>query len=255
MRTCKCCGASGVRGLGEIDFNRTCLDRPGARVFPPSAERVPYFSCARCSFVFTDAMDTWSAEQFRERIYNADYVKADPPIPGREEVPIRERPAYAIGLNIAQACDGSQSRIRALDFGSGGDPGPTGLALQDRGYQLYSYDPYRADAPPLPEGTFDLIIAIEVFEHCHELEDLTRFMAARLADEGLLWIQTMLHPHPTPPNVLDSWYIAPRNGHISIFSLPALSVLFRRAGINIVMTSAGLFGFKRPPRFPNQIFI
>jgi hypothetical protein len=65
----------------------------------------------------------------------------------------------------------------------------------------------------------------------------------------------MLHPFPTPPNVLDSWYIAPRNGHISIFTLPAIATLFRRVGINVVMTGMGLFGFKRPPRFKNQVFV
>jgi hypothetical protein len=145
--------------------------------------------------------------------------------------------------------------MRVLDFGAGGNPGPTGLALQDRNFRVYSHDPYRADAAPLPAGTFELIVAIEVFEHCHDLQALAHFMQERLADEGLIWIQTMLHPHPTPPNVFDSWYIAPRNGHISIFSLPALSVLFEAVGINIVMTARGLFGFKRPPRFKNRIFV
>jgi 2-polyprenyl-6-hydroxyphenyl methylase/3-demethylubiquinone-9 3-methyltransferase len=244
-----------MRKVGDIDFNRTCLDRTGTRVFPPSQKLIPYYGCLRCSFVFTDAMDAWTPEQFQSEIYNDDYGKADPPIPGREDVPVRERPAYAIGNHIADVFDGNQSGIRMLDFGAGGNPGPTGLALQDRKFDVHSYDPYRADAPDLPSGVFDVIIAIEVFEHCHDLESLARFMQERLAEEGLLWIQTMLHPHPTPANILDSWYIAPRNGHISIFSLPALSVLFRRAGINIVLTSMGLFGFKRPPRFRNLAFV
>jgi SAM-dependent methyltransferase len=241
--------------LGEIDFNRTCLDRAGSRVFAPSKILVPYFACARCSFVFTDMMDDWTPEQFKEAIYNNEYIKADPPIPGRTDVPIRERPAYAIGWNIANAFEGNQSAMSVLDFGSGGDPGPTGLALRDRNFRVFSYDPYRSDAPALPSEHFDLIIAIEVFEHCHDLQNLTTFMNERLAPEGLLWIQTLLHPHPTPPNVLDSWYIAPRNGHISIFSLPAIATLFRRVGINVVITSMGLFGFKRPPRFKNHVFV
>jgi 2-polyprenyl-6-hydroxyphenyl methylase/3-demethylubiquinone-9 3-methyltransferase len=253
--TCKCCGSDALRGLGQIDFNRTCLDRPGSRVFPPSSTLVPYACCANCSFVFTDMMDTWTPEQFKTQIYNDDYVKADPPIPGRDNVPVRERPAYAIGRRIADAFEGSQSAIRVLDFGSGGDPGPTGLALQDRSFRLFSYDPYRSPASSLPEGVFELIVAIEVFEHCHDLDSLAGFMQERLAPEGLLWIQTMLHPHPVPSNVLNSWYIAPRNGHISIFSLPALTILFRRVGINVVVTAMGIFGFKRPPRFSNQVFV
>lgn len=253
--SCKCCGSGELRSVGEVEFNRTCLDRPGLRIFPPSSERVAYFACARCSFVFTGFMDAWSPDQFRNRVYNDDYIKADPPIPGRANVPVRERPAYSAGLMIADAFDGNQGSLRVLDFGSGGDPGPTGLALQDRNFRLYSYDPYRSDASPLPEGFFDVIIAIEVFEHCHDLQHLSNFMQERLAPEGLIWIQTMLHPHPPPSNILDSWYIAPRNGHISIFTLPAISMLFRRFGINIVLTSTGLFGFKRLPRFKNRIFV
>jgi 2-polyprenyl-6-hydroxyphenyl methylase/3-demethylubiquinone-9 3-methyltransferase len=253
--SCKCCGSGDITALGSIDFNRSCQDGNGTRVFPPSPVQVPYFACRRCAFVFTDAMDSWTPEQFKRQIYNADYVRADPPLPGRTEVPVRERPAYAMGWRIADAFEGNQPDLRVLDFGAGGDPGPTGLALQDRGFTVHSHDPYRSQGPALPDGTFGLIIAIEVFEHCHDLEALIGFMQQRLAGEGLLWIQTLLHPSPTPPNVLDSWYIAPRNGHISIFSLPALTVLFERAGINIVTSSKGLFGFKRPPRFPNRIFV
>ncbi|MBV8209847.1 MAG: class I SAM-dependent methyltransferase [Burkholderiaceae bacterium] len=199
-------------------------------------------------------MDDWPASRFQQDIYNADYIKVDPPIPGREHVPVRERPAYGIGQSIASCFDGNQSSIRVLDFGSGGDPGPTGLALQDRGFQVFSYDPYRAGTG-LPDGTFALIVAIEVFEHCHDLEALARFMRERLAEDGVLWIQTLLHPHPTPKDVLSSWYIAPRNGHISIFTFPSLSALFRRFGINIVATASGLFGLKKMPGFRNGLFV
>jgi hypothetical protein len=171
------------------------------------------------------------------------------------EVPIRERPAYSMGQHIADAFDGNQPVVRILDFGSGGDPGPTGLALQDRGFRVFSYDPYRSDSTELPDGCFDIIVAIEVFEHCHDLVALSQFMRDRLCREGLIWIQTMLHPHPTPNNVLRSWYIAPRNGHISIFSLPSLTALFRRVGINVVVTTEGVFAFKRLPTMKSRIFM
>jgi hypothetical protein len=54
---------------------------------------------------------------------------------------------------------------------------------------------------------------------------------------------------------MKSWYIAPRNGHISIFTLPALSILFRRHGINLVQTLHGLIGFRQKPSFPNSFFV
>lgn len=200
-------------------------------------------------------MDRWSDEDFRREIYNADYVKADPPIPGRTDVPVRETPAYHAGLYIASMLQGSQGEIRILDFGSGGDPGPTGLALAEQGFSVHSYEPYRSTSSYVPGARYDVIIAIEVLEHCHDLLKVGQFMKTHLSQEGILWIQTMLHPHPTPPNVLESWYIAPRNGHISIFSLWALTLLFRNAGINIVQTPFAILGFKNLPRFPNQIFV
>ena len=43
-------------------------------------------------------------------------------------------------------------------------------------------------------------------------------MANHLSDTGMLHIQTALHPHPTDHTVLDSWYISPKNGHLSIFT-------------------------------------
>jgi len=199
-------------------------------------------------------MDGWSDEDFRREVYNADYVRADPPIPGRAEVPVKETPAYHAGLYIASMLQGSQGEIRILDFGSGGNPGPTGLGLADQGFSVDSYEPYRSSSSYTPGSQYDVIVAIEVLEHCHDLVKTVQFMKTHLSREGILWIQTMLHPHPTPANVLESWYIAPRNGHISIFSLWALTLLFRPAGISIVQTPFAILGFKNLPRFQNQIF-
>lgn len=251
---CKCCGAR-TSLIGHLDFNRSCLDRLGTRAFPPSELQLPYWSCGNCGFVFTDYMDSWSDEDFRREIYNADYAKADPLIPGRINVPVRETPAYQGGSQIASMLQGSQGGIRILDFGSGGDPGPTGLALAEQGFSVHSYDPYRGSSSRLPDSKYDVIIAIEVFEHCHNLGQLASFMKTHLSGEGILWIQTMLHPCPTPSDVLESWYIAPRNGHISIFTLWSLTLLFRGAGINIVQTAFATLGFKALPRFPNRVFV
>jgi hypothetical protein len=84
---------------------------------------------------------------------------------------------------------------------------------------------------------------------------MAQLIAAHLSDHGLLYFATLLHAFPTPPDVLKSWYIAPRNGHISIFTLVALTLLFRRVGINVVQTAFGLVGFKKQPNFPNGIFV
>lgn len=251
---CKCCQGQ-AHYLGSLDFNKCCIDRFGERTFPVSPLQIPYWSCERCGFTFTNHMDQWSVEDFRREIYNDDYRLADPQVYGRDDVPPRETPAYESGKFISALLDGSQSQIRVLDFGAGANPGPTGLALLDNGFNLTSYDAYRADIAKEPEGQYDFIIAIEVVEHCHNLGELTDFMARHLGEHGMLWIATGLLAEPVTAEALNSWYVAPRNGHISIFSFTALAALFRPAGINIVQTMHGIVGFKNLPDYPNRLFV
>jgi len=254
---CKCCGANS-NFIGSVDFNKSCIDRLGTRAFPVSDILVPYWKCDNCGFIFTIYADEWSDLDFQRLIYNADYIKADPPIPGRQNVPVKETPSYHKGKLISSMFQGSQKEINILDYGAGGNPGPTGLALMDDGFNVRSFEPHRAkgtEADQLPEGSYHLIIAVEVFEHCHDLRDLAAFMDKHLSGDGLIWIQTLLHPHPAPPNILSSWYISPRNGHVSIFTLAALTILFSSVRINIVQTVNGIFGFKGLPRFRNKIFM
>jgi hypothetical protein len=39
---------------------------------------VYYRRCAECKFLFTDAFDDWSIEEFKTHIYNDDYKLIDP---------------------------------------------------------------------------------------------------------------------------------------------------------------------------------
>jgi hypothetical protein len=254
---CKCCSARSEY-IGSVDFNKTCADRLGTRVFPASVELVPYWKCANCGFIFTNHTDHWSDQDFQRLIYNDDYSRADPAVLGLENVPINQTPSYYKGKVISSLFEGSQKQIKVLDFGAGGNPGPTGLALIEAGFDVCSYEPYRASqtqAGQLPEGRYHLIIAVEVFEHCNDPGKLAVFMDNHLCKDGLIWIQTLLHPHPAPANILDSPYIAPRNGHVSIFTFRALALLFSSVRINIVQTVTGVFGFKTLPQFPNRIFL
>ena len=256
MPRCKCCNAES-RFLGNVDFAKSCHDR-FEKVFVDSGILIPYFGCKNCSFVFTNYMDNWSIEDFKNKIYNQDYCLADGILPGFETglEDQRKTVSYENGKHIATLFEASAKAIRVLDYGSGGDPGDTGLALLDKGFDLTSFDPYRSnDMSKISNSQFDLIIAIEVFEHCHDLNSLGLQMNQLLSENGLIVFSTLLHPHPTPDNVLSSWYIAPRNGHISIFSLNALTILFRRYKINIVQSAFGLFGFKNLPLYKNEIFI
>jgi 2-polyprenyl-6-hydroxyphenyl methylase/3-demethylubiquinone-9 3-methyltransferase len=251
--TCKICGCA-TKYIGVLDANKCCQDRLGSKMLPVSGINVPYFVCSNCGFIFTNYMDNWTPDDFKAKIYNRDYDRINPPIPGRTDVPLKETPSYAAGVYIASIFEGSQSDTRILDFGSGGDPGPTGQALIDAGFQVHSYDPYRANGAQF-DGRFDIIIAIEVLEHCHDFASVTRILKSCAARDGIVWIQTLIHPHPAPIDVLDSWYISPRDGHISIHTQWSLTLLFSSIGMNVVQTARGMFAFRNLPAFPNKLFI
>jgi 2-polyprenyl-6-hydroxyphenyl methylase/3-demethylubiquinone-9 3-methyltransferase len=253
MPACKCCTTTATY-LGALDFNKTALDRSlGRRVFPVSAETVPYYYCPYCGFVFTDYCDRWTEAQFRTRIYNDEYEKADADTKAAQGVAATT--SYRNGKTLAGIFEGAQHQIRVLDFGAGGNPGRAGQAMIDAGFDVTSYEPYFPGGETALSGTYDLIYAIEVVEHAHDPFAMAQLIAGHLAEHGLLYISTVLHTAPTSPAALDSWYIAPRNGHISIYTLAALTLLFRRVGVNIVQSSFGILGFRKLPNFPNGIFV
>jgi 2-polyprenyl-6-hydroxyphenyl methylase/3-demethylubiquinone-9 3-methyltransferase len=249
---CKCC-YSAANFLGNLDFHCghenkvVTTERPYLH-----ANDVPYYLCANCGFIFTNHMDNWSLADFKEKIYHS----TDAFIAKEES---RKTVSYRMGQNIAHFFQESKNEIRVLDYGSAGNPGNSGLAFVDQGFDLTSYEPYLStDASELKHSQYDLIISNEVFEHCHDLVQVGNHMNKLLSRDGIIWIQTLLHPHPANVDVLKSWYITPSNGHISIFTLAAITLLFRGYGINIVQSpfnTHGVIGFKNLPRFKNTLFV
>jgi 2-polyprenyl-6-hydroxyphenyl methylase/3-demethylubiquinone-9 3-methyltransferase len=243
---CKCCGA--VAGyLGPVAFNKTCEDWRGRPVFAQAGPAIPYHRCGNCGFIFSGFFDDWSMEMFSAHIYNDDYARADPDFVTGGRAPIAD--------TIARLFEPSRGRLRLLDYGAGGNPGHIGRRLIAQGFDVTSYDPFYVEGAGTPDGVFDVVFAIEVIEHCHQPQVVAAEMARLLSDGGILFLATQLHAHPAGADVLKSWYIAPRNGHISIFTLPALTLLFRAVGINIVQSAYGLVGFRKLPDFPNTLFV
>jgi len=199
-------------------------------------------------------MDGWSDRDFSDKIYNSEYRKADGPLPGYENAGARESVSYKNGVSIANLLGESKNEIAILDYGAGGNPGDTGLALMDRGFNIDSYDPHFG-AEKISRNKYDFIYLIEVIEHVSDVDRLARELLGLLARDGLIYIQTLLHPFPTPQNILDSWYISPRNGHISIFTMQAMAILFRKYRANVVQTIFGMIVFREKPGFKNQFLL
>lgn len=216
---CKICGGDSEY-FDVVDSRKfSSLNEPYA--FGLAHEPVYYERCTACEFVFTRHFDNWTNENFSEHIYNEDYVRVD-----GEYVEVR--PAK-MALAFCKMFPNAQD-LRILDYGSGA--GLLEKHLRVAGYKhVHSYDPF--SQPVRPAGQFDIIICCEVVEHSPKpretIEDIVSFATPACEIALTTGIQ--------PKNICDVrggwWYIAPRNGHVSIYSSRSLHYLAKMVGHEI----------------------
>jgi len=211
-------------------------------VLPLSGIPVYYYRCPNCDFLFTRAFDEWTPADFTERIYNADYIKVDPGY--REERAVKTS-------KLVRHMFGRHARtLTVLDYGGGN--GRLAELLRETGFSAASYDPVvdSASRSPAAEQQYSLITAFEVFEHLPDPVVTTRWLAERLAADGLLMISTFTSDKNLKGRRLDWYYASPRNGHISLYSMKSLLTLFSSAGLQFSSAADDLhFGFRRFPDF------
>ena len=221
---CKCCGGQSLLAA-VIDAARSGLDaRAGRAVEPLGGHAVYYHRCQDCGFTFTRAFDHWSAEDFAQRIYNADYPRHDP--------------AYADGergtrtaQDIIKQFGKHAARLSVLDWGAG--EGSFAATLRSAGFaQTQSYDPFVAGAQARPQGLFDMVACMEVIEHTLDPVALVADLAACRSADGAILISTLCCTQQVVDFGLEHWhYCVPRNGHISLMTAKALAHCARKAGL------------------------
>jgi len=236
---CKICGGAATL-YGVLDFQRSCEDRRGLRL-PLSGLPVYYRRCAACGFLFTDAFDDWSADQFKAHIYNDGYLAVDPDYQTLRPQGNAEMVTRLFGAQKAN--------IKLLDFGGGNDFLCT--ALRANGFPLaVTYDPMVPEHARRPDGKFDMVTCFETFEH---LPDPAAGIAQILdcaADPGLILYSTLVQPPDFDNHGMAWWYVGPRNGHISIFTKEALAIAWGRYGYKTVSFSNNLhLAFRTLPSF------
>lgn len=205
--------------LDHVEFNRNCLDIPE----PASGIEVPYHWCPTCQFCFAPTIARWDRAEFEAKIYNAQYVRFDPDY--RDA-----RPRGTAAFLIDMVGDAAKT-LRHLDYGSGS--GVLADILRQRGWSSASYDPFVDSLSRLPDpADFDLISAIEVFEHVPAPRALMADLAMLLGDSGLVVFTTLLSDGNIVPGKPLEWrYAAPRNGHISLYSRRSLELLAAGHGL------------------------
>lgn len=234
---CTVCGTPSPL-FGVADFHKSCLEREGRRLNLLGLP-VYYRRCPRCGLAFSDTMLRWRDQDFAKYIYNDDYAQVDPDY-------VEARPA-ANARWLLDLLGPSARDLSLIDYGGGN--GRLAAELRTAGMRAYTVDPHASHEPPGVERA-DLVTAFEVFEHAVWPQRVLDEMLARMKPEGALVFSTLLQPPDFDARGVGWWYVAPRNGHVTIHSRESLVTLLQSRGLSLASASDGIHAaFRRPPAF------
>jgi SAM-dependent methyltransferase len=219
---CKICG-NGAPLYGVVDMHRPCQIEGGFTPPPLSGVPIYYRRCGYCGFLFTDAFDDWSHDDFKMHVYNDLYFAFDPHCAS-------SRPC-GNAATVAKLWAQHKADMRVLDFG--GRNNVFCAALRANGFrEAVPYDPIVREHANRPDGKFDLVTCFETLEHLPDpLESIRRIIEC-VAEPGAILYSTLTQPADFDRYGVSWWYVGPRNGHISIFTRESLSVAWGRYGYN-----------------------
>jgi hypothetical protein len=240
---CKICRQSSLL-YGVVDFNRGCVIPHGAQL-PLSGIPIYYRRCGACGFLFTDAFDEWSRDDFEAHIYNDGYLVVDPDYSN-----LRPRGNARLVQDLFGA---HKDRLRVLDFGGGNDALCSELRVAQFAIAI-TYDPFVDEHAQAPQGTFNLITCFETLEHMPDPLAGIGAITEKLADPGLVMFSTLVQPRNFDQLGMTWWYVGPRNGHISMFSRDALARAWSHHGYKLISFDDNLhFAFRSLPEFAGHL--
>jgi 2-polyprenyl-6-hydroxyphenyl methylase/3-demethylubiquinone-9 3-methyltransferase len=239
---CKICGNEAAP-VGSVDFNKNCA----GLVLDSAGIPVEYRRCPTCGFLFTEFFDAWTQAQFLERVYDEGYAAVDPEY-------VEDRPAR-MARTLRTTFAQSKGELAVLDYGGGN--GALAARLRGDGFGVaQSYDPFAQPDESVLQRTYPLVTCFEVFEHHPQPVALARTLARLVDADGIVILSTLLlDGSEFERDGLDWWYVAPRNGHISIFSRAALATAWQAAGFRVASMNDDIHvAFRTIPEFARAIF-
>ena len=197
--------------------------------------------CVKCGFGFV--AEPWTDYA---QIYDEAYYQGRGSDPWVDYVYEFEHPMHSVRRYEWRGIARAIAHLRPapakwLDYGCG-NGGLVRHVHSEVRYEIFGYDTGawadRARASGLPilndaelvrhEGTFDVITAIEVIEHCVAPLEVLRQLRRLLKPGGLLFLTTA--NADTAPRDFPSWYYVSPEIHVSYFTSRALSDALRQTG-------------------------
>jgi len=185
---------------------------------------IQYNRCPECDYIFAPVFKAWTEKDFKQNIYNEDYIKYDP-----EFLEIRPH------TNAKQFYDILRGK-RHLDYGGGS--GRMSNTLKASGIDSHSYDVFFDKARPT--GQFDVITCIEVLEHSIDPLKIFADIFSLLKPKGKLILKTSIVDFwncKTDYEFSQHWYVMPRSGHIGFYSIKTLQLIADKTGFNYSQNS------------------
>ena len=220
--SCKICDGH-INFLGICDFNKNCEDKPTGKILPVNGNAFYYYKCLSCGFIFTAGMDHWTIEDFSKNVYNDDYIIVDPEYSGKRS---------QFSVSWFSPLLGDDKSISILDYGAGNCTFSKEMATL--GWAVESWDPMWDTKPTFDTNTkFDVITSFEVLEHTptpyQTLDEITKFLNPAT---GQIVFTTLINDIIGNEGS-EYWYIAPRNGHVSMHSTKSLEIMFAKIGMTV----------------------
>jgi len=183
---------------------------------------ITYFKCPACGFVQSEE-PFWLAEAYENAITNADV--------GLVQRNLRRLPIVAALIGTFFRADG-----KFIDYGGG--YGLLVRLMRDAGYNFFRSDPHCAnllapgfDAEPDEEGGYELLTAMELFEHLvNPIGEVERMLSYSRS----IFFTTLLIPGPAPRAGEWWYYVVDQGQHISFYTRKSLEVIAERFGLFLV---------------------
>lgn len=236
VTACKICGTV-APSCGSVDFNKNCESRRGL-VLSNFGTQIQYQRCPKCGFVFTSAFDAWQPGDYKREIYNDDYRLVDPDYETLRPI--------GCAAQISDLFAANKASLNVLDYGGGN--GLMSRELVRSGFaSACTYDPFAEAYAVLPTTQFNLVTCFETLEHVPDPLTTIGQICSLVKPGGMVVFSTLLQPEVFD---LNWWYLAPRNGHISLFTQVALSSAWAKHGFQIKSWNSNLHAaFREVPDF------